>query len=184
MPTIRSGAMDPDTAFSLLSNQRRRHVLCLLAERGEAVPLSDVATEIASRMNDVDPDKVEDADYRSVYVALYQNHVPRLAEAGVVEYDDTARTARIARNQRTWELLQYAGVDTEKTWECEYLLAGVLAVLAAPLGMLLAEGIVPAWWMYPVLVLIAALALIGTAQATASHQPSVSDCHSLVNSGT
>ncbi|MDR5657349.1 hypothetical protein RH831_09165 [Halodesulfurarchaeum sp. HSR-GB] len=182
MPTITSRAMDPDTAFSLLSNQRRRHVLCLLAERDEEVALSEIAREIAAKMNDVEPEGVEEGAYRSVYVALYQNHVPRLAEAGVLEYDAEERTARIAKNQRTWELLQYAGVDCEQSWEHEYLLAAVATILAAPLPLFLPDGIVQKWWMFPVLVLIAALALIGGAQYTASYKPSVSDCHSLVES--
>lgn len=181
MPSISQRALDPDTAFALLSNQRRRHVLCLLAERDEELPLGDVAREIAARMNDVEPEAVEEGTYRSVYVALYQNHVPRLDEVGVVEYDADERTARIAKNRKTWELLQYAGVDCDRSWSHEYLLTGGAALLVTPISLGLPMDLFPEWWFLPFVALVSALTMVSAVQYTASFHPSVEDCHSLVD---
>jgi hypothetical protein len=75
-----------DEGFDLLANARRRGLLNLLDEHHE-ISLPDVADEVAieeqgTTIVDITPNVVLD-----VYLSLYHDHVPRLVEAGLVEYD-------------------------------------------------------------------------------------------------
>lgn len=168
--------LDPDRAFALLSNERRRHVLCLLAQRDEELSLQTAATEVIARLGGVDPDDVDDGTYRSVYVSLYQNHLPQLAEAGVIHYDEEERTVRIAHNRRTWELLQLAGVETRHSWIRAYALVTGATLLAVALSFGgLMRGL-PAPWVLPAVVLVGGLALIGGYQYYTRHRIEVADC--------
>ncbi|MFB6080920.1 MAG: hypothetical protein ABEJ81_07980 [Haloferacaceae archaeon] len=176
MPQSEQRGLDPDTAFALLSNERRRHVLCLLARRDEELPLQTVATEVIASLDDANRDEIDEGTYRSVYVSLYQNHVPRLADAGVVHYSEDDRTVRIAHNRRTWELLRLAGVERRRSWHRECLLvvgATVLAIVGSVSGLV---PVLPEAWMFPALVLIGGLLLLGGYQYYTRYRISVSDC--------
>ncbi|WP_435174479.1 DUF7344 domain-containing protein [Halorussus sp. AFM4] len=77
--------MDFETAFDVLSNEHRRAVLEILAETGR---LS--RRELTSRLlaRDVGPDDPDRSSRRRLRIALHHNHLPHLADAGVVTYDD------------------------------------------------------------------------------------------------
>jgi hypothetical protein len=168
--------LDLDTAFGILSNQRRRHALCVLAEREDPVELGTLAREIAARVEGTDPDSIEESTYRSVYVALYQNHVPRLADAGIVEYDADARTAKIAPNRRTWDLLNFAGIDCSSSWKRECRFAVGATAVAALLAPVLPITLFDQAWMVPVVVLISALTLLGLHQYYSSYVSTDGTC--------
>ncbi|WP_247729796.1 DUF7344 domain-containing protein [Halovivax limisalsi] len=76
-----------DTILELLANRRRRYLLYALRGRTEPVELSRLAETVAGWEHNVPPDEVAQNDYKSVYVSSVQCHVPKLAEAGVVEHD-------------------------------------------------------------------------------------------------
>lgn len=77
------GPSSLDTAFDLLSTERRRRTLYCLRDADE--PLS--VTELAARVAEREADTV-DADHRQrVAIALGQVHLPKLDDAGVVRYD-------------------------------------------------------------------------------------------------
>lgn len=81
-----------DLAFDLLANPRRRGVIDQLAATDDdALGIKPVAVAIAKQeagVTDVHPS--HDA-YKTVYTSLLQSHLPRLDNAGVVEFD-TRRT--------------------------------------------------------------------------------------------
>jgi hypothetical protein len=88
-------ALTADTIFDLLSNGRRRRLLRQLRRRGGAVAFKELyerlaAQEVAGRSSD--EATVGHKDRKRVYVSLRQTHLPRLVEAGVLEYDDDAKT--------------------------------------------------------------------------------------------
>ncbi|MDS0478679.1 hypothetical protein [Natrinema sp. 1APR25-10V2] len=84
--------LDEDDVFRLLSAQRRRHVLSLLSENGdEPVPVADLAREIAATETG-GPIAVGSDAYETVYVALYQSHLPALEEAGVIRWNTDSAT--------------------------------------------------------------------------------------------
>lgn len=78
------------TIFRLLANKNRRIALHVLQERrGELVEIRDLANEIvATRAPDetVDPAEIE--------LTLRHAHCPKLADAGIVEYDDERGAVR------------------------------------------------------------------------------------------
>jgi hypothetical protein len=74
--------------FELLQNQRRRRVLrYLTTETDGRATLSDLAEHVAGLENDVPPDRVTSTQRKRVYVGLYQAHLPKLDDYGVVDFD-------------------------------------------------------------------------------------------------
>jgi len=70
--------------FELLAPERRRLALAVLEERSSRIDLADLAADVAER----EPD----ATVREVQIALHHAHLPKLAAAGVVDYDPATRT--------------------------------------------------------------------------------------------
>ncbi|MDS0293053.1 DUF7344 domain-containing protein [Halogeometricum luteum] len=81
-----------DAAFDVLSNARRRYVVDCLRGRDSAA-LAALADDVAARERRAEDDA--DPDAETVAVSLYHVHLPKLAEAGLVEYDSERRTAAL-----------------------------------------------------------------------------------------
>jgi hypothetical protein len=79
--------LDEDEAFELLSSSRRRLALAELRAAGGSLALGRLAERVAGQQEGVDPDRVDPDTRKSVYTSLQQFHLPRLDEAGVVEFD-------------------------------------------------------------------------------------------------
>lgn len=71
----------PQECYDLLSHPRRIHLLDALGAATHPVSTSDLTAELARR---------EDADPESVRISLVHNHLPRLADHGVIERDGEA----------------------------------------------------------------------------------------------
>lgn len=80
-----------DEAFAVLSDSRRRGVVNYLANQQEVAGLDELATAIAEREVDGEPDE-ELVDRLST--ELHNVHLPRLADEQVVEYDPRSDTVR------------------------------------------------------------------------------------------
>jgi DNA-binding transcriptional ArsR family regulator len=70
-----------DATLELLSNQRRRYVLYYLREQGNPVPVAELADRVTTWEND------SSADRSRVLSDLHHSQLPRLDEAGVVDFD-------------------------------------------------------------------------------------------------
>lgn len=73
--------------FDLLANQRRRHILHALMAEGEGVEIGTLSQEIAAWEEGLNPEEITSSDRKRVYTALQQSHLPKLDEAGVIEFD-------------------------------------------------------------------------------------------------
>lgn len=82
---LNEGGADVESVFVALGNERRRHVLAALDDRATPATLPDLARFVAARESGHDPTGVPAARYRSVRVTLWHVHLPKLAEAGLVE---------------------------------------------------------------------------------------------------
>jgi hypothetical protein len=76
-----------DDAFALLADQRRRLLLAVMRTYGEALTLPDAAEEVAVRETGHNVTEISAERVREVYLSLYHDHLPRLVDAGLLEYD-------------------------------------------------------------------------------------------------
>lgn len=72
----------------ILSSERRRILLDVLAERTTPLDVDTLAKAIENVERDRDTPDPE--DIAQIAAGLHHNHLPKLGEAGVVEYDRTA----------------------------------------------------------------------------------------------
>lgn len=76
-----------DVAYDLLADQRRRHVLACLADQTNSIPLDDLAKDVAGRENEAPSAEIPDDEVETISLSLHHTHLPKLAAAGVVDYD-------------------------------------------------------------------------------------------------
>ena len=89
--------IDPDDAFRVISNSRRRQVVLSLSQSDEPLTASELSREIAAIENLVDPSKVTGEQRTTVYVALIQSHLETLDDVGVVDYDERGKRVKATR---------------------------------------------------------------------------------------
>lgn len=118
--------------FDVLSSERRRFVLSYLLDGDGTATLNELARELGSREYDTDPDELTDTQRRRLYVSLYQTHVPKMENYGIVEYD--ADSGTVSPTERAREVNRYRGPGCENgpPWTVVYLgLSGVWLLLIA-----------------------------------------------------
>ena len=76
-----------DEAFGLLADQRRRLLLSVMQTYGEALTLPDAAEEVAVRETGEQVPNISPERVHEIYLSLYHDHLPRLVDAGFLEYD-------------------------------------------------------------------------------------------------
>lgn len=87
--------VDQAELFALLSDARRRKVLQILHDVDTPATLTDLARELVAREGGARPGEVEQQRLRQRRISLYHNHVPKLADADVVEFDADERTVTL-----------------------------------------------------------------------------------------
>lgn len=73
--------------YEILTEQRRRHAIECLLEHDTPLTLPDLADEIAVKENGTPISEVPAEEVKDVYLSLYHTHVPKLADANVIRYD-------------------------------------------------------------------------------------------------
>jgi hypothetical protein len=93
--------------FDLLGNRRRLLAIRFLAmfEIGTTLEVRELARFVRGAETSTSPRLVSTNDYESAYNGLIQTHLPKLAIADVIEYDDRAKEVIVTRRVK-----QYAGV--------------------------------------------------------------------------
>lgn len=148
-----SSRLTNDDVFEILSNARRRRVIFLLHTAREPMELGELAEQIATAELGEPPDQDQ---YKRLYISLYQTHLPKLEEHGVVEYDTESKLVTLT--ERVQPLIDVFRVDEDEPswWKYYALLAIVSAVVVIgywvvysmnhPAGMVVA--------VFPVIALI------------------------------
>lgn len=90
-----SPALTDDEMFEVLSNRRRRRVIEYLRTGDGTASAGELAVQIASAENDTPVQEVSSYERKRVYVSLYQNHLPVMDDAGVIDYDADRKTVRL-----------------------------------------------------------------------------------------
>ena len=81
-----TAAHSKDVIFDILKNERRRQALHYLREE-PTTTLSDLSEHVAALENDKPIRELTSSERKRVYVGLYQCHLPKMADAGVLDYD-------------------------------------------------------------------------------------------------
>ena len=127
--------------FEVLKNQRRRHVLRYLEMTDGQVTLSDLAEQIAAWENDKDLQRITSSERKRVYVGLYQVHLPKMDDMGVVDFNKPR--ALIDKGENIDHCCSYltptAGGGTGRNW-ATYYVALAAASLIGLVAALLVEG--------------------------------------------
>lgn len=101
--------------FKALSHPRRRYLLYTLIQNGNEERLTDLAAKIAAWEADIPVDEVADAERDRVYVSLYHNHIPKLAENDILDYDEGDETIVRATNTEQVEVVLSGAGASEDT---------------------------------------------------------------------
>jgi len=150
-----------DLVFDILSSARRRYVLYLLKTEGR-MELTELAEHVAARENDTSVEELTRQQRKRVYVSLYQTHIPKLEDAGFVEYDQDS--GYVSLRGRADEIDQYLGSE-ERTFPWQYAYLAV-AVLGLALGLMVVAdvpGVGTLGWAGVALVMVAGVLLIASA---------------------
>ncbi len=76
-----------DEIFHLLQSHRRRLTLHYLRGTDGAVDMREVVEEVAAEEYDTTPEQLDSTRRQRVYISLYQRHLPKLDDAGIIVYD-------------------------------------------------------------------------------------------------
>lgn len=121
--------IDHDETFGLLSNHRRRYALHHLRQREERTDLGTLAEQIAAWENETSVRDVSATERKRVYTSLQQIHLPRMDEAGVVEFDDRAGTVELGPTAENLDFYLEVVEGRDVPWSQYYL--GLAAVNVA-----------------------------------------------------
>lgn len=123
-------SLTQDVVFDVLSSARRRYVLHLLKTEGP-MELTELAEHVAAQENDTTVEDLTKQQRKRVYVSLYQTHVPKLEDAGLVDYDQD--TSFVELRSRAADIDRYLGEDDGRfPWQYVYL-----ALATVGLGLVL-----------------------------------------------
>jgi len=103
-------SLDTSSLFHILSNERRRITLDILS-RGP-MDLGELATQVTARENGIPPAEVTSDMRKCVYVGLYQAHLPKLKDHGVIEETETGE---LCLTDKADTLLSYMDYEPENT---------------------------------------------------------------------
>ena len=126
------GRLSKDLVFTMLSNARRRSVIHYLKQRGERVTVRELSRQVAAWENGVDVNKLDYKQRKRVYTSLYQTHLPKLNDAGIVDYDRDRGTVALGDAARELEVYMELVPEEELPWSVYYIGLAVLSLVLVP----------------------------------------------------
>ncbi|EMA00455.1 DUF7344 domain-containing protein [Haloferax denitrificans] len=98
------GQRELDNCFHILQNARRRMVIETLEDVESPVSIGDLAERIASNETNKAIGQLTSSERKRVYTALYQAHLPKLADADVIDFDK--HRGKVSRGDRFEDYLR------------------------------------------------------------------------------
>lgn len=86
--------IERDRLINLLADEGRRHVLAVLRDTDEPLSVADLANSLARR---------EAGDAKQRKITLHHRHLPKLADADLVEYDDETKAVTLTASSDEME---------------------------------------------------------------------------------
>lgn len=143
--------MSLDEIFELLKNRRRRDVIAYLRDgaNGRAT-LSDLAEYIAAKENEIEIRELSSDQRKRVYIGLYQCHLPKMDEMGVIDFENNRGTVELNPTVEQLEpyLQRSAEQPSHQSPVFELLLTGIvlLALATALIGIGPIASLPPVAW--------------------------------------
>ncbi|RLM95229.1 hypothetical protein [Haloarcula sp. Atlit-7R] len=135
-----------DVIFEVLKNSRRREVLHFLRERDEQVSLGELAEHVAAIENETTTDALTSSERKRVYVGLYQCHLPKMDDIGVVDFNQDRGHITLTQKADDFETYLDRSEDGEsdRQWHQYYAAVSMLGamVLAASVAFSLPGNMV------------------------------------------
>lgn len=134
---LRSGNEDPGgnatvsrgEVFEILSNQRRRHTLHYLRQHDRSVELRELSTQLTAWENGTSPEDVTHDERKRLYTALRQNHLPKMDDVGILDFD--AARGTIDPNPEIEDVEIYLDVVPDSEFPRSEYYLGLSAIAAA-----------------------------------------------------
>jgi len=156
-----SQVLTASAVFDLLKNERRRCVIHFLLEQPETT-VRELSRHVAAWENDIDVEDLEKQQRKRVYVSLYQTHVPKLEEAGLVEYDE--ETSVVSLSSQAGELDRFlGGEDRSYPWQYVYgaiAATGLVLVVLSSIGVPFFDALSPTSIAVAVTVVVAVAVVV------------------------
>lgn len=87
----------PEVAGGVLADHQRRRVLDILQDASEPLGLADLARDLARQELSTEEGDVSEVAKR-YRIELHHKHVPKLADAGYITFDEERRTVALGSN--------------------------------------------------------------------------------------
>lgn len=158
-----------DDMFDVLSNHRRRRVLTYL-EANETAVVGELAEHIASIENKKPVSALSSQERKRVYIALYQSHLPKMAAAGVVDYDKNRGTVSPTDDAAELCSLLESPVRSRR-WSAYYLAHTAATALGVAIGTVLLNVSIAV----VAIVFLVGYALLAIVHGTAEYAGSTSE---------
>ncbi|WP_128905546.1 DUF7344 domain-containing protein [Halorubrum amylolyticum] len=121
-----------DEVFEVLSSSRRRQILYHLHRRGGRADLRSLARDTAADETNGTDEPVDSDVVKRFYISLYQTHVPKLEQVGLVRYDADEKTVTLTDRVEDVARVLNEDVDPDRQWALYY---GALAVVGVAIGV-------------------------------------------------
>ena len=82
-----AGALELDTVLDICEHKYRRVVLAVLEDQHQSVPINDLTNAIVEHNHHMPLAEASSETVTEIQTALHHIHLPKLAEAGLIEYD-------------------------------------------------------------------------------------------------
>lgn len=137
--------LEKDEIYHLLQNERRRNVLRYLRDREGPVQMRDIAEQVAAWEHDTTVQALMSDQRQRVYIALYQAHLPKLDEKGIIDYNQSRGI--VEKNPRAAKLIAHleqptdddtddTDDDADRPWGAYYLgVSGLSGLLIGGSGL-------------------------------------------------
>lgn len=89
-----------NTVFTVLANEQRRTILSYLTRCRYPVPFEELVEIVASQETESNSVETSDEVYERVAMGLYHTQLPKLADWGVIDYDENLRLIQPADTLR------------------------------------------------------------------------------------
>ncbi|WP_255151782.1 DUF7344 domain-containing protein [Halorarius halobius] len=158
--------LSSETLFDVLTAKRRRYVLHHLKQRGEEVPVRDLAEQVAAWENDKPVEALSSKERKRVYVSLYQSHLSTLDDEGIVEYDQDRGVVALSAAADEIDVYMEVVPGEDIPWSRFYLgltLAGGIALALVYFDVRPFTTVPDIGWAAVVLVVFGGAALVQTA---------------------